>query len=185
MHRSDIEAMLTRRQLEDEIIRSTIDAISKLPKDAFAPVVNRISNFVLPPQSITSRTFCSRTSKLDFDEMMVPGRLTIFRITKTLPYDFRRLFAASIMMRFYFAVEKRAAKLERAGESPSARTPIILAVDEFQNISDLKLLDTILSESRKYGLYLWMVNQNIQQIRPDLYSSLSGNVGQSTPSGGA
>jgi hypothetical protein len=177
MHRSDIEAMLKRRQLEDEIIKSTIDAISKLPKDAFAPVVNRISNFVLPPQSITSRTFCSRTTKLDFDAMMVPGQLTIFRITKTLPYDFRRLIAASIMMRFYFSVEKRAAKLERAGEPPSARTPIVLAVDEFQNISDLKLLDTILSESRKYGLYLWMVNQNIQQIRPDLFSSLSGNVG--------
>jgi len=177
MHRTDIEAMLRRKALEDEIIRSTIDAISKLPKDAFAPVVNRISNFVLPPQSITSRTFCSRTSKLDFEEMMVPGRLTIFRITKTLPYDFRRLVAASIMMRFYFAVEKRAAKLERAGEPPSARTPIVLAVDEFQNISDLKLLDIILSESRKYGLYLWMVNQNIQQIRPDLFSSLSGNVG--------
>ena len=169
--------MLRRKELEDEIIRSTIDAISKLPKDAFAPVVNRISNFVLPPQSITSRTFCSRTSKLDFDEMMVPGRLTIFRITKTLPYDFRRLISASIVMRFYFAVEKRAARLERAGEPPSARTPIVLAVDEFQNISDLKLLDTILSESRKYGLYLWMVNQNIQQIRPELFSSISGNVG--------
>ena len=80
-------------------------------------------------------------------------------------------------MRFYFAVEKRAARLERAGEPPSARTPIVLAIDEFQNISDLKLLDTILSESRKYGLYLWMVNQNIQQIRPQLYSAISGNVG--------
>ena len=177
MPRSEIEWMLRSRDLEDEIIRSTIDAISKLPKDAFAPVVNRISNFVLPPQSITSRTFCSRTSKLDFDEMMVPGRLTIFRITKTLPYDFRRLISASIAMRFYFAVEKRAARLEREGEPPSARTPIVLAVDEFQNISDLKLLDTILSESRKYGLYLWMVNQNIQQIRPELFSSVSGNVG--------
>jgi predicted transcriptional regulator len=177
MPRSEIEWMLRSRELEDEIIRSTIDAISKLPKDAFAPVVNRISNFVLPPQSITSRTFCSRTSKLDFDEMMVPGRLTIFRITKTLPYDFRRLISASIAMRFYFAVEKRAARLERAGAPPSARTPIVLAVDEFQNISDLKLLDTILSESRKYGLYLWMVNQNIQQIRPELFSSVSGNVG--------
>ena len=177
MPRSEIEWMLRRKELDDEIIRCTIDAISKLPKEAFAPVVNRISNFVLPPQSITSRTFCSRTSKLDFDDMMVPGRLTIFRITKTLPYDFRRLISASIAMRFYFAVEKRAARLERAGEPPSARTPIVLAVDEFQNISDLKLLDTILSESRKYGLYLWMVNQNIQQIRPELFSSVSGNVG--------
>jgi DNA helicase HerA-like ATPase len=175
--KSSIQSMLTSGKLEDEIIRSTIDAISKLQKDAFAPVVNRISNFVLPPQSITSRTFCSRASKLDFDEMTTPGRLTIFRLTKSLPYDFRRLIAASIVMRFYFAVEKRAARLERAGEPSSARTPIILAMDEFQNISDLKLLDTILSESRKYGLYLWIVNQNIQQIREQLYSAVSGNVG--------
>ena len=175
--KNSIESMLLSGELKDEIIRSTIDAISKLQKDAFAPVVNRISNFVLPPQSITSRTFCSRASKLDFDEMTTPGRLTIFRLTKSLPYDFRRLIAASIVMRFYFAVEKRAARLERAGEPSSARTPIILAMDEFQNISDLKLLDTILSESRKYGLYLWIVNQNIRQIREQLYSAISGNVG--------
>ena len=172
-----IEQMLKSRRINDEIIRSTIEAISKLQKDAFAPVINRIANFVLPPQSITSRTFCARTSKLDFAEMTTPGRLTIFRITKALPYDFRRLISASIVMRFYFEVEKRAARLERAGEPPTARTPIILAIDEFQNISDLKLLDTILSESRKFGLYLWMVNQNIQQIRPELYSAISGNVG--------
>jgi hypothetical protein len=172
-----IERMLRFRAIHDEIIRSTIDAISKLQKDAFAPVINRIANFVLPPQSITSRTFCARTSKLDFSEMTTPGRLTIFRITKSLPYDFRRLISASIVMRFYFEVEKRATRLERAGEPPSGRTPIILAIDEFQNISDLKLLDTILSESRKYGLYLWIVNQNIQQIRQELYSAICGNVG--------
>jgi len=172
-----IEQMLRFRKIDDEIIRSTIDAISKLQKDAFAPVINRIANFVLPPQSITSRTFCARTSKLDFSEMTTPGRLTIFRITKSQPYDFRRLISASIVMRFYFEVEKRAARLERAGEPPAARTPIILAIDEFQNISDLKLLDTILSESRKFGLYLWMVNQNIHQIRQELYSAIGGNVG--------
>ena len=49
-----IERMLRFRAIHDEIIRSTIDAISKLQKDAFAPVINRIANFVLPPQSITS-----------------------------------------------------------------------------------------------------------------------------------
>jgi hypothetical protein len=172
-----IERMLRFRAIHEEIIRSTIDAISKLQKDAFAPVINRIANFVLPPQSITSRTFCARTSKLDFSEMTTPGRLTIFRITRSLPYDFRRLISASIVMQFYFEVEKRAKRLERAGEAPSARTPIILAIDEFQNISDLKLLDTILSESRKYGLYLWIVNQNIRQIREELYGAICGNVG--------
>ena len=172
-----IETMLRAVNLEDQIIRCTIDAISKLEKDAFLSVINRISNFVLPPHSLTSRTFCTRTSRLDVEEMTAPGRLTIFRITKSLPYDFRRLISAAIVMRFYFEVEKRASRLERAGEAPAARTPIILAIDEFQNISDLKLLDTILSESRKYGLHLWIVNQNIQQIRPELYSSICGNVG--------
>jgi hypothetical protein len=109
--------------------------------------------------------------------MTTPGRLTIFRITKSLPYDFRKLISASIVMRFYFAVQKRAFRLEKAGRPPSERTPILLAVDEFQNISDMKLLDAILSESRKYGLFLWMVNQNLQQIRKDLSSSIFGNVG--------
>ncbi len=175
--KEQIERMLRSKGLQDEIIASTIDAISKLPKDAFSPVINRISNFVLPPKSITSRTFCSRTTRLDLDEMLVPGRLTIFRIPKTLPFDFRRLISASIVMKFYFAVEKRALRLELSGEAPSARTPVVLAVDEFQNISDLKLLDTILSQSRKDGLYLWMVNQNVQQIRQDLFSSIAGNVG--------
>jgi predicted transcriptional regulator len=177
MPKEEISTMLRSKEIEDEIIESTMEAISKLPKEAFASVVNRISNFTLPPRSITSRTFCSRTSKLDFEEMMTPGRLTIFRLPKSLPHDFRRLLSASVVMRFYFAMEKRATRLEAAGEEPSARTPVILAMDEFQNISDLKLLDTILSESRKYGLYLWMVNQNIQQIRGPLFSSVAGNVG--------
>src|SRR5271157_1759713 len=175
--KEEIASMLRGKGLRDEIISSTIDAISKLPKDAFSPVINRISNFVLPPQSITSRTFCSRTSRLDFDEMTVPGNLTIFRITKALPHDFRNLISASIVMRFYFAVQKRAFRLEKAGRPPSERTPIVLAVDEFQNISDMNLLDTVLSESRKYGLFLWMVNQDLQQIRKELSSSIFGNVG--------
>jgi len=38
----------------------------------------------------------------------------------------------------------------------------------------MQLLDTILSESRKYGLYLWIVSQNIQQIRAQLYSAICG-----------
>jgi predicted transcriptional regulator len=175
--KDEVASMLRAKGLRDEIISSTIDAISKLQKDAFSPVINRISNFVLPPQSITSRTFCSRTSRLDFDEMTIPGNLTIFRITKTLPHDFRNLISASIVMRFYFAVQKRAFRLEKAGRPPSERTPIVLAVDEFQNISDMNLLDSVLSESRKYGLFLWMVNQNLQQIRKDLSSSIFGNVG--------
>lgn len=50
--------------------------------------------------------------------MTVPGRLTIFRITKTLPYDFRKLISASIVMRFYLAVQKRAFRLDLFANLP-------------------------------------------------------------------
>lgn len=52
----EIESILRARGLQDEIIQGTIEAISKLPADAYPPVINRISNFVLPPHSITFRT---------------------------------------------------------------------------------------------------------------------------------
>ena len=45
----------------------------------FLPEASRFS------EPMTSRTFCARMSKLDFDEMTVPGKLTVFRITKPLP----------------------------------------------------------------------------------------------------
>ena len=58
----EIGDLLRRRNVEAEVIRETMEAISKLTQDAYMPVINRISNFVLPPSSITFRTFCSRKS---------------------------------------------------------------------------------------------------------------------------
>ena len=173
----EIADLLRRRDVEPEVIHETIEAISKLPKDAFMPVINRISNFVLPPSSITFRTFCSRESTIDLEKRMEPGMLTIFRIPSSLPNEFRRVFASAVVMKMYFASLKRAKRLERAGEAPIARTPVILAADEFRDIAQLRILRTILSQSRKYGLYLWMVSQTLSEIPDDLMGSIQSNVG--------
>ena len=174
---SEVADLLRRRNVEPEVIHETIEAISKLPKDAFMPVINRISNFVLPPSSITFRTFCSRKSTIDLEKRMEPGMLTIFRIPSTLPNEFRRIFASAVVMKLYFASLKRAKRLERAGEAPVARTPVILAADEFRDIAQLRILRTILSQSRKFGLYLWMVSQTLSEIPDDLMGSIQSNVG--------
>ena len=65
----EVEDLLRERVKESEIIRETMEAISKLPQDAYAPVLNRISHFVLPPSSMTFRTFCSRKSTIDFESL--------------------------------------------------------------------------------------------------------------------
>jgi TraM recognition site of TraD and TraG len=173
----EIGDLLRRRNVQAEVIRETIEAISKLPQDAYMPVLNRISNFVLPPSSVTFRTFCSRKSTIDLEKRMEPGSLTIFRIPSTLPGEFRRLFASAVVMKLYFASLKRAKRLERAGEAPVARTPVILAADEFRDIAQLRILTTILSQSRKFGLHLWMAVQTLQEVPDDLMSSIQSNVG--------
>ncbi len=173
----EIQDLLKRRNVPAEVIHETIEAISKLPQDAYMPVINRISNFVLPPSSITFRTFCSRNSTIDLEKRMEPGSLTIFRMPSSLPGEFRRLFASAVVMKLYFATLKRAKRLERSGEPPVARSPVILAADEFRDIAQLRILRTILSQSRKFGLYLWMVVQTLSEVPDDLMGSIQANVG--------
>jgi DNA helicase HerA-like ATPase len=175
--RGEIEDLLRRRVKEIEIIQRTMEAISMLPQDAYMPVINRISNFVLPPSSITFRTFCARKSTIDLEKFMEPGRLTIFRIPSSLPNEFRRLFASAVVMKLYFASLKRARRLEREGLQPTARTPLILAADEFRDISEMRILRTVLAQSRKFGLYLWMVVQTLSEVPEDLMDSVQANVG--------
>ena len=173
----EIGDLLRRRKVEAEVIRETMEAISKLTQDAYMPVINRISNFVLPPSSITFRTFCSRKSTIDLEKRMEPGSLTIFRMPSSLPSDFRKLFSSAVVMKLYFASLKRAKRLERSGQPPVARTPVILAADEFRDVSQLRILRTILSQSRKFGLYLWMVVQTLSEVPDELMGSIQANVG--------
>lgn len=183
MDKEELEELLKSQPIPDEVVSRTMEAISKLEDTAFAAAMNRISNFVLPLASITARTFCKRDSRLDFSEMLKPGRLTIFRIPKSnLPEDFCTMLTSAIVLRIYFIVQARARELERAGGgvknlSDSERTSVHVFIDEFQSISKLGILSTILSESAKFGLFLNIAHQNISQIPDDLFDGIIGNAG--------
>jgi len=182
MDKEELEELLKSQPIPDEVVSRTMEAISKLEDNAFAAAMNRISNFVLPLASITARTFCKRDSKLDFSEMLKPGRLTILRIPKSnLPEDFCTMLTSAIVLRIYFMVQARARELERGGGvedgSSTQRTSVHVFIDEFQSISKLGILSTILSESAKFGLYLNIAHQNISQIPDNLFDAIIGNAG--------
>ncbi len=59
---------------------------------------------------------------------------------------------------------ERAKKIEERGGSVQERTPVFLIIDEFQLLQKLEILETIISEARKYGLYLILSHQNTAQI---------------------
>jgi hypothetical protein len=198
MDKTELEKLLKGQTVPDEVVNKTMEAISKLEDTAFASAMNRISNFVLPLASITARTFCKRNGKLDFEDMLKPGRLTIFRIAKSnLPEDFCTMLTNAIVLKIYFTIQSRATKIEEelAGVGASKvtrknsekrdprflktpeRTPVHIFIDEFQNISNLGILSTILSESAKFGLYLNIAHQNTSQIPEELFNSILGNAG--------
>ena len=168
-NRQEVIAKLFEKvKVDEEITRKTIEAISNYNAEAYTVVLNRISNFTIPPGSITTRTFCSRKTTIPFDKIMdTPGMVTFFRLSKTdLPPDFREVFTNTLLLNIWFRI------LERNG----TRNHVYLFVDEFQTVQKLEALESMVSEGRKFGLSLVMANQTISQIkRKPLLDSLIGN----------
>ena len=176
--REEVASIFRRADIAEEIFVRTMEAIAALDRNAYAPVLNRISNFVMPPDSLTARTFCARDTTLDMEGMLVPGRATVLRLDKSLPSDFREMVTGALVMKIWFLVQARARRLEQEGKGPSARTPVILFVDEFQNVQKLKMLTTMLSEGRKFGLSLCFAHQYLSQIESDgLVDAILANAG--------
>ncbi|MEM4098884.1 MAG: type IV secretion system DNA-binding domain-containing protein [Candidatus Micrarchaeaceae archaeon] len=176
MESDDVAALFSSVGIDDEIIQRTLSAISKLEAAAFTAVLNRISNFVMPSGSLTSRTFCSRKSTVPFEELLKPGSVSAFRMSKfQLPDDFRKMATNTLIMDIYFAVQRRMKAVEHTGAG--AITPVYLIIDEFQNVAELDILQTILSEARKFGLFLVVAHQNVSQVKEDLFKSFVGNTG--------
>jgi len=175
---SGIGTLLRTSKVQEDIMSKTIEAISKLQADAFMAVINRISNFVLPADALTPRIFCAEATTVPFGEMLKPGRLSIFRLSRFyLPDNFRTLVTNSIILRLYFMIQERARELERSGMTSGARTPVFLVIDEFQNAIQMEIFQTIVSEAAKFGLYIIMAHQNISQIPDRLFETVTGNVG--------
>ena len=68
------------------------------------------------------------------------------------------------------------AAMSRANIPLDQRRPFYLYVDEFQNFATDSFA-VILSEARKYGLYLTVANQYVAQMQQEVRDAVFGNVG--------
>ncbi|MGC9209532.1 MAG: type IV secretory system conjugative DNA transfer family protein [Nitrososphaeria archaeon] len=157
----------------DEVVRRTAEAIAELEPAAFTAIMNRISSFVMPAGSYASRTFCTRRSTVDFSAMVSSPGVHAFRLARSLlPEDFRVVLTSTVILNVFFAVERRKRAFEQEGRQ---LFPVFLVIDEFQTVSSLETLDVILSEARKFGLFLITANQSLSQLPADLLRSLENN----------
>lgn len=147
-----------------------LDSISTLSKDSWTPLLNRLEIFVTDPY--LRKKFGVKKTTIDFDKMLQPGNVTIFRISDTeTPKHAHGLALMATVLKIWFLIQDRAGKIE-----PEKRNLVILTLDEFQRISDLSILLTILSQARSYNLGLILSHQNIAQISSEILETIVGNT---------
>jgi len=142
-----------------------LEALQNMQDQTFISALSRLEAYAHDKLllKLTSRT------TLDFENLMSPGNITIFSVPKAdLGENLARLMASTIVMKLWFEVLARA-------RMSKLRTPVLLVIDEFQFVADLPIIDTILSEARKYGLHLVIAHQHTKQIPEQLLQSIMSN----------
>ncbi len=111
-------------------------------------------------------------STIDFDDIINNGKILICNFSKgLLGEDTSELFGITVLAKLQLA------SLRRARLEQSKRRPFYLYVDEFQNFATTSFVQ-MLSEARKYKLFLTMAEQSTsQQSDQQMVSIIMANVG--------
>lgn len=111
-------------------------------------------------------------STIDFDEIINDGKILICNFSKgLLGEDTSELFGITVLAKLQLA------SLRRARLEQSKRRPFYLYVDEFQNFATTSFVQ-MLSEARKYKLFLTMAEQSTsQQSDQQMVNIIMANVG--------
>jgi hypothetical protein len=111
-------------------------------------------------------------STIDFDKAMDEKKIIICNFSKgLLGEDTSMLFGVTLLAKIQLAA------LRRARTTQTNRLPFFLYVDEFQNFATMSFVQ-MLSEARKYKLFLVMAEQSTQQQQEQrLVDIVLANVG--------
>jgi len=143
-----------------------------MKSDAFDPVLTRLSEFAVDPY--LKRLFGGvRHSSVDFAELLRPGKQTVIRVpSHEVGLHIGPLIQSVILLRLWFAVLWRTSRTKE-----EERTPVILCLDEFQDLQRLQAIQTILSQARSQGLCLMLSHQTTAQLDDTLLKIVIGNCG--------
>ncbi len=178
----DIPRLLTEPEFRQEAVRHlTSIEVSRfwshefdkynqwLRSEATAPILNKMGQFLtsLPLRNIVGQPESSFKLRSIMDE----GKILLVNLSKgAIGEDNCMVLGSFLVAMIYLAATSRASvPIEK-------RRSFYLYVDEFHTFVSLSFAD-ILSESRKYGLYLIFAHQYISQLHEKVRSAVFGNVG--------
>jgi hypothetical protein len=123
------------------------------------PIMNKV-NAVFADDRIRDM-FSAPKSTFNLREAMDEKKVVLIKLDKGRLKDAANLLGALLVAKIQMAAFSRSDVPEKK------RTPFYLYIDEFQNFAS-DSFSVILSESRKYGLYVTMAHQTLAQISSEL-----------------
>lgn len=134
-----------------------------------APILNKVG--ILSTHPIIRSIIGNTTSSFDISKVMDEKKILLVNLSKGILGEAGTQFLGSLLV-----TQFQTASLERAKRHINERTPYYLYIDEMHSFVTLSFAD-ILSESRKYGLSLFLTHQFLDQLHEDIRKAIFGNVG--------
>lgn len=141
----------------------------KLRAEAISPILNKTGLFLT---SIPLRTVVGqKTRGVRMQQVLDGSKILICSLSKGLIGEDACALLGSMLV-----TSIQLAALYRAKQAEDNRRPFFLYIDEFSTFSTQSFAD-MLSESRKYGLGVFMANQFLDQLNEKVRAAIFGNCG--------
>lgn len=178
----DIQRILTDKEFRYEVLskiqnghilaywHNEFDKYSpNFRNEAISPILNKVG--VFSSSAILRNIVGQKNTSFHMNKVMDEGKIFIANLSKgKLGEDVSALLGCMLVS----AIQLSA--LQRAKQPEHLRKPFYLYIDECQMYTTLAISQA-LSESRKYGLGLFLANQFIDQLQDEIRNSIFGNVG--------
>lgn len=166
--RKPIVAQLEDEDLKDFWTKEFVLAGNYQKYKALDGITTKIGRF--QRSAVTRRIFEQASSTINFDEIL-DGKILICNLAKgSIGEDTSMVLGTTILTKLQIAAYRR------IRVSEDERIPFYLYVDEFQNFVS-PLFMQILSESRKYKLFLTMAEQSTSQQDHQMVENIFDNAG--------
>jgi hypothetical protein len=167
--RLQVAEYLTNSQVKDFWLKEYENYPVRLRAEAISPIQNKVGAFLSNP--ILKRILTEPKYPLKLRQIMDEGKVLLVNLAKgSLGEDTANLLGSLLISRFDLAA------LSRANVPEDKRNPFYLYADEFHNFTT-ESLSQMLSENRKYGLALTLVQQYLSQVSQSIRDGIIGNVG--------
>ncbi len=130
------------------------------------PVLNKVGRLIFDPDM---RLMMGGGTPLDFRQIIDDDRIVLVNIPKGILGE-----STSALLGAFIVSHLQKAALSRADSE--GRAPFYLYLDEFQNYS-AEIVQSILTETRKYRLSLTIAHQYLDQLSPDTRSAVLNSSG--------